>query len=70
MLKQREICLSGYWAYPENHTHVAMKQLRRVDLIWQGEETAQYERLKADDADAGMEIPDFVKIVLTRVLQS
>jgi hypothetical protein len=47
-----------------------MKQLRRVDLIWQGEETAQYERLKADDADAGMEIPDFVKIVLTRVLQS
>lgn len=68
-LKQREICLTCYWAYPENHTHVAMQQLRRVDLIWQGADTAQYERLKADAAEAGMEIPDFVKEVLRRALQ-
>ena len=67
-LKQREICLSCYWAYPEKHTHVAMQQLRRVDLIWQGAETAQYERLKADAASAGMEIPDFVKEVLRKAL--
>ena len=31
----------------------AMQQLRRVDLLWQGEETKQYERLKADAAEAG-----------------
>lgn len=67
-LKQREICLTCYWAYPENHKHVAMQQLRRVDLIWQGADTAQYERLKADAASAGMEIPDFVKEVLRRAL--
>ena len=67
-LKQREICLTCYWAYPENHTHVAMQQLRRVDLIWQGGDTAQYERLKADASDAGMEIPDFVKDILRRAL--
>lgn len=67
-LKQREICLTCYWAYPEKHTHVAMQQLRRVDLIWQGADTAQYERLKADAAEAGMEIPDFVKDVLRKTL--
>ena len=67
-LKQREICLTCYWAYPEKHTHVAMQQLRRVDLIWQGADTAQYERLKADAATAGMEIPDFVKEVLRKAL--
>ena len=67
-LKQREICLSCYWAYPEKYTHVAMQQLRRVDLIWQGADTAQYERLKADAATAGMEIPDFVKEVLRKAL--
>lgn len=66
--KQREICLSCYWAYPENHTHVAMRQLRRVDLLWQGEETAQYERLKVDASEAGMAIPAFVKDVLKRAL--
>jgi hypothetical protein len=46
-----------------------MQQLRRVDLVWQGTETAQYERLKADAASAGMEIPEFVKDVLRKALQ-
>jgi hypothetical protein len=63
-LQKREICLSCYWAYPESHSHVAMRQLRRVDLIWQGSETEQFDRLKADAAKEGMEIPDFVKRVL------
>ena len=67
-LKKREVCLSCYWAYPENHTHIAMQQLRRVDLIWQGDETKQYERLKADAAEAGLAIPDFVKDVLLKAL--
>lgn len=67
-LKQREICLSCYWAYPENHSHVAMQKVHRLDLIWQGDETAQYERLKADAAGAGMAIPDFVKDVLRKTL--
>jgi hypothetical protein len=67
-LKKREVCLTCYWAYPESHTHVAMKQLRRVDLLWQGEETEQYDKLKADAAEAGMPIPDFVKDVLRKAL--
>ena len=68
--KDRKVCLTCYWAYPENHTHVAMKQLRRVDLLWQGDETEQYERLKADAAEAGMAIPDFVKEVLRKAIVS
>lgn len=68
--KDREVCLTCYWAYPENHTHVAMKQLRRVDLLWQGNETQQYERLKADAAEAGLPIPDFVKEVLRKALST
>lgn len=68
-LKKREICLSCYWAHPDAHTHVAMQQLRRVDLIWQGAETAQYDRLKSDAADAGMTVPDFVKEVLRKSLR-
>lgn len=66
--KDREVCLSCYWAYPEKHSHVAMKQLRRVDLLWQGTDTKQYERLKADASEAGLTIPDFVKEVLRKSL--
>lgn len=68
-LKKSEICLSCYWAYPEKYTHVAMRQLRRVDLLWQGSETAQYDQLKKDAAEAGMKIPDFVKKVLQQTFE-
>ena len=45
-----------------------MQQLRRVDLLWQGDETKQYDRLKADAAAAGLAIPDCVKDVLRKAL--
>lgn len=65
-LKKRELCLSCYWAYPEKHTHIALKALRRVDLLWQGEETAHYEQLKVDAKKAGLDVPAFVKEVLRK----
>jgi len=45
-----------------------MRQIRRVDLIWQGEDVAQYDKLKSDAAKAGLEIPQFVKDVLAKTL--
>jgi hypothetical protein len=45
-----------------------MRELRRVDLLWQGQETEQYEKLKADAAEAGMEVPEFVKEVLRKLV--
>lgn len=67
--KNREICLSCYWAFPENYSHVAMSSIRRIDLIWQGEEVRQYENLKTDAKEAGMDIPEFVKSVLAKNLK-
>lgn len=67
-IKDRNICLSCYWAFPEKYTHVAMRQIRRVDLIWQGDDVVQYERLKSDAAELGLEIPQFVKDVLAKAL--
>jgi hypothetical protein len=46
-----------------------MRQIRRVDLIWEGEEVAQHERLKSDAAKFGLKIPQFVKDVLVKALQ-
>jgi hypothetical protein len=68
-IKDKNLCLSCYWAYPENYTHVAMRQIRRIDLIWQSKEIAQYERLKQDAAKSGLEIPQFVKEVLSKGLK-
>ncbi len=68
-LKKREVCLSCYWAYPEEYSHIAMQPVRRVDLLWQGEEVAQYDQLKKDARTAGMPIPQFVKDIIERAVK-
>jgi hypothetical protein len=44
-LKDRMVCTTCYWAYPEDYHHIAMRQIRRIDLIWQGDEIDTYEKL-------------------------
>jgi hypothetical protein len=65
-IKDKSICLSCYWAYPENYTHVAMQQLRRIDLIWQGENIEIYEKLKQQAVRLNKEIPEFIKEIIER----
>jgi hypothetical protein len=67
-LKDRSICLSCYWAYPENYSHIAMQQVRRVDLIWQGEEISNYENLKAEALASGKKMPEFIKEIIEKAV--
>ena len=69
-LRKREICLCCYWAYPQKYSHVGMQQVRRADLIWQGKEIEQYERLKSDAKESGHTIPEFVKQLIKKALIS
>lgn len=65
-IRDRTICLTCYWAYPENYSHIAMRQIRRLDLVWQGKEIDIYEKLKAEAHSLEKEIPSFVKEILER----
>jgi hypothetical protein len=65
-IKDRSICLSCYWAYPENYTHIAMQQVRRIDLMWQGEGIELYERLKQYANELDKDIPTFIKEIIER----
>lgn len=67
--KKPEICQSCYWAYPDNYSHVAMKEIRRLDVTWQGEETHEYEQLKAKALELGEELPEYVKNTLSKSLK-
>lgn len=44
--KDLTTCQSCYWAFPEKFTHVAMKQERRVDLTFTGQEVKIYQKLE------------------------
>ena len=63
-------CQSCYWAFPENYTHVGMRQLRRLDIIWSGEEISQHDRLTEVADNDGQELPEFVKAVIHRRLET
>ena len=41
------VCRSCFWAFPENYTHVAGEQVRRIDIEWRGAEVEAFERLRA-----------------------
>ena len=41
------VCRSCFWASPEDYTHVAEEQIRRVDIEWRGAEVEAFERLRA-----------------------
>jgi hypothetical protein len=45
--KDVEVCRTCYWASSEKYTHVAMRQERRIDLVWTGDEIREFETLSA-----------------------
>jgi hypothetical protein len=63
-MKDKSICLSCYWAYPENYTHIAMRQVRRIDLLWEGDDVEIYERLKQQAISLDKEVSEFVKEII------
>lgn len=65
-IKDKSVCLSCYWAYPENYEHIAMRQVRRVDLLWEGEDIEAYERLKQKAISMDRALPELVKEIIER----
>lgn len=57
-------CKSCYWAYPEAYTHIATRDIRRLDLLWSGEEVADYDLLVGEAAKVKEDAPEYVKNVL------
>ena len=46
-----------------------MRQIRRLDIIWSGEEISEYDRLTEAADNDGQEAPEFVKAVIRRLLE-
>jgi hypothetical protein len=65
-LKDEAICRSCYWAFPEDYQHVAMRQVRRADIVWQGNEVEVYTRLKKKTEQLQKTIPQYVKEIIEK----
>jgi len=62
--KKVKICRSCYWAAQEKYSHIAMREERRVDLIWNGEEIHEYEKIQSQAKNEGRSIAESIKLKL------
>ena len=69
-LKKAEICRHCYWAFPETYDHIAMRPIRRADIVWSENEVSDYERLKRRTEQLQKNIPGYVKEIVNAHLDS
>ncbi len=62
--KKSGTCHTCYWASPESYQHVALVQLRRLDLSWSDQEIPDFEALRIRAARSGAALPLYVKALL------
>lgn len=62
--KKLESCKTCYWAYPESYSHIAMRDIRRLDLLWAEEEIVEYETLIKEVNGVKEDAPEYVRNVL------
>jgi hypothetical protein len=64
--KNKEIitCKTCCWAYPESYKHIAMRDIRRLDLLWSGDEVTDYDILLKEAEKVREEAPEYVKNLL------
>jgi 5-methylcytosine-specific restriction endonuclease McrA len=68
--KDIEICLRCYWGHPENYDHITLEKIRRLELIWQGDDITIFELLKKESEKGEIALPDYVKSLLIKHLKS
>lgn len=64
--KSPQVCLKCYWANPENYVHIALREVRRTDILWDEDEVELYEKLKASAVQNDFPIPEYVKKVVEK----
>jgi hypothetical protein len=59
-----KVCRSCYWANPASYKHIAMRPVRRLELVWSEQEVADFDRLSKVARKRGQPLPEFVKALL------
>ncbi|MFH0778152.1 MAG: HNH endonuclease [Candidatus Eisenbacteria bacterium] len=65
-LKKKTICRKCYWAYPERYKHVAMRPVRRLDILWTAEDVQVYDELKRRTEALQTDMPSYVKDIVRK----
>ncbi len=68
-IREPTVCGTCYWAQPTAFTHVATEEVRRTDLIWEGDdEVAVFSKVAASSTLNQQTIPEYIKSLLKKVV--
>lgn len=59
--KNADQCKSCYWSSPESFAHIAGRQIRRLELVWSGEEVSQYDAIRREAKLLHLSVQDYIK---------
>lgn len=62
--KSPDICSSCYWGKPDSYRHIALRAIRRIDVVWLEGEVEHYEKLREEAESMGTPIPEYVKAII------
>lgn len=68
--KRRKVCLTCYWAKPDNYLHIALREIRRADILWNEDEIEAYERLKKSAFQDQKAISEYIKKIIHTYLDA
>jgi hypothetical protein len=66
--KSPAVCATCYWAAPADYRHVATRDIRRLEAVWDGNEVSDYDRAAAHASADETPLPEFVKRALRRAI--
>ena len=62
--KDVSICSNCYYAYPENYTHIAGEQERKIELVFKGNDVLLYEEAKRNAALMDIRLNEYFKYLI------
>ncbi len=65
--KNEDACLSCYWGNPDNYNHIALNNIRRIDVQWSNEEVDFYDQLKDVASKNKISLPEMIKKIISKM---
>lgn len=62
-----EVCQTCYWASPESYEHIALRIVRRLEIIWTEGEVEEHSQLEKLAKKQKQPLPEYIKAVLRKL---
>ena len=67
--KKPQTCLKCYWGNPLKYSHLALKEIRRLDIQWEENEVKYFDSLSKEARKRKIKLPEFIKEIIEKYLK-